>query len=94
MSPQNAEQFVEKIVRNERGRLLSSLIKALKDFELAEDCLQEAILSALDHWQRNGIPQSPVGWLLQVARRKAIDRIRRSKNAKIPPIWRQRLMKS
>ncbi|MFN0192603.1 MAG: RNA polymerase sigma factor [Aestuariivirga sp.] len=63
----------------DRGRLLALLIKELRDFALAEDALQEAYVSALDHWPR-GIPANPQAWLLQVARRKAIDKIRRASN--------------
>lgn len=74
------EPLVETIVRREWGRLLSSLIGSLQDFQLAEDSLQDAVESALHHWGRNGPPRSPAGWLLQVARRKAIDRLRRSQN--------------
>ena len=80
MPPQTAAKTIETIVRGEWGRLVSSLIRVVGDFQLAEDSLQDALVSALDHWQRNGVPNSPAGWLLQVARRKAIDRIRRSQN--------------
>jgi DNA-directed RNA polymerase specialized sigma24 family protein len=67
---------VEALLRQDRGRLLAALIARLRDFQLAEDALQEAALSALTHWGRAGIPASPQGWLLRVALRKAIDRIR------------------
>ncbi len=73
---------IEQIVRREWGRLLSSLIAYLRDFELAEDSLQDALESAMKHWQKNGLPRSPYAWLLQTARRKAIDRIRRDTNFK------------
>ncbi|MCB2136813.1 MAG: sigma-70 family RNA polymerase sigma factor [Rhodobacteraceae bacterium] len=72
------------IVRADRGRLLAALIAGLRDFQLAEDCLQEALAAALDHWGRSGVPASPQGWLLRVARRKAIDRLRRAAR------WRDR----
>jgi len=67
---------VEALLRQDRGRLLAALIARLRDFQMAEDALQEAVLSALTHWGRSGIPASPQGWLLRVALRKAIDRIR------------------
>jgi len=79
---QQTANTVEKLVREEWGKLLALLISQIKDFQLAEDALQDAIESALIHWQRNGLPRSPVAWLLQTARRKAIDRIRRSTNFK------------
>lgn len=62
-------------MRAERGRLLAALISRLGDFSLAEDALQEAALSALTHWPR-GLPDRPAAWLLRVASRKAIDRLR------------------
>ena len=67
---------VEAVMRNDRGRLLAALIARLRDFQLAEDVLQEAAVSALSHWGRSGVPASPHGWLLKVALRKAIDRLR------------------
>jgi RNA polymerase sigma-70 factor (ECF subfamily) len=55
---------------------LSVLAAGLRDLSLAEEVLQDAAVSALAHWGRTGLPASPQGWLLQVARRKAIDRLR------------------
>jgi RNA polymerase sigma-70 factor, ECF subfamily len=75
-----ARQVVELAAREHFGRLLAVLIKDLRDFQLAEDCLQDALESAFIHWSRSGPPSSPPAWLLQAARRKAIDRIRRMKN--------------
>lgn len=74
-------------MREDRGRLLAALIASLRDFQLAEDCLQDALASALNHWPR-GLPQNPQGWLIQTARRKAIDRLRRQQNfdRKVPDI--------
>ncbi|MGR3662932.1 MAG: RNA polymerase sigma factor [Paracoccaceae bacterium] len=70
---------LDTVMREDRGRLLSALIAVLGDFELAEEALSDALESALIHWARTGIPDNPIGWLLKVARRKAIDRIRRQK---------------
>jgi len=69
---------LDAVMREDKGRLVSALIVRLKNFELAEDALQEAMASAVVHWSRSGPPSSPQGWLLQVAWRKALDRIRRS----------------
>lgn len=80
--PSRPEHAIEQIVREEWGRLLAALIAILRDFQLAEDSLQDALESAMNHWQRNGTPRSPRGWLLQTARRKAIDRLRRDANFK------------
>jgi RNA polymerase sigma-70 factor, ECF subfamily len=76
-----ARQAVATAARQHHGQLLAILIKDLRDFQLAEDSLQDAIESALIHWSRN-VPHSPMAWLLQAARRKAIDRLRRAKNLK------------
>ncbi len=74
------KQIVERTVREEWGRILASLVKSIGDFQLAEDCLQEALTVALDNWNKHGLPKSPAAWLLTTARRKAIDRLRRDKN--------------
>lgn len=69
---------LDEVIRNDRGRLLSGLISRLGDFQLAEDALQEASISALGHWGRSGIPHSPMAWLMRVALNKGIDRIRKA----------------
>lgn len=71
---------VDALARTDRGRLLSNLVGSLGDFQLAEDSLQDAMEAALVHWRRSGLPRSPAAWLMQAARRKAIDRLRRSAN--------------
>lgn len=70
---------LDSLAREDRGRLLSALIARLRNFTLAEEALQDAMVAAVSHWGRNGIPAAPKNWLLQVALRKAIDRIRRNK---------------
>ena len=70
---------IEAVMREDRGRLLAALIARFRDFQLAEDALQEAATSALVHWGRSGLPHSPQGWLLKVAGTKAIDRLRRQR---------------
>jgi len=80
LPPYTLQQTIEKTVREEWGRILASLVKTLGDFQLAEDSLQDAIEAALRHWRKNGLPNSPAAWLIQTARRKAIDRLRRAKN--------------
>jgi RNA polymerase sigma-70 factor (ECF subfamily) len=72
-----AEQ-VERIFREEHGRVLAALISQFEDFELAEDALQDALVNALERWGGEGIPNNPGAWLIAVARRRAIDRLRRS----------------
>ncbi|MBO6725210.1 MAG: sigma-70 family RNA polymerase sigma factor [Rhizobiaceae bacterium] len=69
---------IEAAVQHDRGRLLAGLIARLKDFQAAEDALQEAMISALGHWARFGIPASPAAWLMRAALNKGIDRLRAS----------------
>ena len=69
---------IDAVVRADRGRMLAGLIRSLGDFQLAEDSLQDALEAALVHWARAGVPASPPAWLMRVAHRKAIDRIRRT----------------
>ena len=63
--------------RREYGRILATLIRAVGDFDLAEDALQDAFEAALAQWPGEGPPQNPVAWLIATARHKAIDRLRR-----------------
>ena len=56
---------------------MSILIRVLGDFELAEDAVQDAFTTALEHWPRTGVPSSPRAWIVTTARNRAIDRIRR-----------------
>jgi RNA polymerase sigma-70 factor, ECF subfamily len=67
----------EKFHREESGRVLSTLIRLLGDFDLAEEMLQEAYATALQKWPSEGTPSNPRAWLVSTARHKAIDRIRR-----------------
>jgi len=68
---------IEKIFRDEAGRALATLIRLVGDFDLAEDVLQEAFAVALERWPASDPPSNPRAWLVNVARNKAIDRIRR-----------------
>ncbi|HXR11646.1 MAG TPA: RNA polymerase sigma factor [Gaiellaceae bacterium] len=71
---------LEQLFRTEHGRVLATLIGVLGDFDLAEDALQDAVAVALERWPRDGTPANPAGWLVAVARNRAIDRIRRERN--------------
>lgn len=68
---------IETTFREEHGRVLAALISQLGDFTLAEDALQDALVTALERWEIGGVPRNPGAWLLTVARRRAIDRLRR-----------------
>ncbi|MEV4544910.1 RNA polymerase sigma factor [Micromonospora echinaurantiaca] len=65
--------------REERGRLLASLVRRFGDLDLAEEVTSEAIEAALVHWPVDGVPARPGAWLLTTARRRAVDRLRRDR---------------
>ena len=67
---------IETTFRQEHGRILAALISHLGDFTLAEDALQDALVVALERWEIDGVPRNPGAWLMTVARRRAIDRLR------------------
>lgn len=69
---------VAEAFRQEWGRLVAALIAMTRDWDLAEECAQDAFAQALARWSRDGIPQRPGAWLMTVARNRALDRIRRS----------------
>lgn len=69
---------IEKTFREEHGRVLAALISRFGDFDLAEDALQDALVNALERWKVDGVPRNPGAWLLTVAKRRAIDRLRRT----------------
>jgi RNA polymerase sigma-70 factor (ECF subfamily) len=74
----SAAEQVERIFREEHGRVLATLISQFGDFDLAEDALQDALVNALKGWESDGIPKNPGAWLTAVAKRRAIDRVRRT----------------
>src|SRR6266516_2682747 len=73
-----AASQIETTFREEHGRVLAALISQLGDFTLAEDALQDALVNALERWEIDGVPRNPGAWLMTVAKRRAIDRIRRA----------------
>ncbi len=76
-TPDRSRAIIERVVREEWGYTLATLVGQVRDFDLAEDVLQDAAVAALQHWPASGVPRHPRAWLLQTARRKAIDRFRR-----------------
>lgn len=80
------ESTINRIIREEWGRILAALVSSIGDLQLAEDFLQDAVEAALVDWQNKGLPDSPAAWLISTARRKAIDRFRRDAHfAKLQP---------
>jgi RNA polymerase sigma-70 factor, ECF subfamily len=72
-------ETLERVFRDEYGRIMATLIRLSDSFDLAEEALQEALASAVEAWGRNGAPQNPGAWLTTVAHRKLLDAIRREK---------------
>jgi RNA polymerase sigma-70 factor (ECF subfamily) len=67
---------VEELYRSDWGRIVATLIRLVGDFDLAEECAQEAFAAAVEQWGEEGVPEYPRAWVVQTARHKAIDRIR------------------
>ena len=76
-SADHVRQTVEAVYRTESRRVLATLIRLLRDFDLAEEAMHEAFASAVDQWSRDGIPANPRAWLVSAGRFKAIDSLRR-----------------
>lgn len=76
-SMDEVKQAVETIYRTESRRVLASLIRLVRDFDLAEEGMHEAFASAVEQWARDGIPANPRAWLVSAGRFKAIDVLRR-----------------
>ena len=71
--------LLEQVFRDEWGRVLASLVRFLRDFDLAEEAVQEAFAAAAERWPRDGTPANPGAWLTITARNRAIDRLRRDR---------------
>src|SRR5579871_5015331 len=71
---------IERIFREESGRILATLIGLIGSFDVAEEAMQEAFAVALEEWPKRGIPENPRTWLVSTARHKALDSLRRAAN--------------
>lgn len=72
-----ASAAVDALYRSDWGRIVATLIRLVGDFDVAEEAAQEAFAVAVDQWVVSGVPEFPRAWIIQTARHKAIDRIRR-----------------
>jgi RNA polymerase sigma-70 factor (ECF subfamily) len=72
-----AHEVVDRLFREESGRAVATLIRVLGDFDLAEEAVQEAFVTALETWPLRGVPDNPGAWITTTARNRAIDRLRR-----------------
>src|SRR3954454_16874432 len=76
--PQDAQDVVQRVWRDESARLVGALTRLTRDLALAEDLAQDALVAALQQWPRDGVPDNPAAWLMQTAKRRAIDSFRRA----------------
>ena len=73
----NVNASIDAVYRADWGRIVATLIRSFGDFDVAEEAAQEAFAVAVDQWSTDGIPDSPAAWIIQTAKHKAIDRLRR-----------------
>ncbi|MER8682895.1 sigma-70 family RNA polymerase sigma factor [Mesorhizobium sp. M1405] len=79
MTAGETQQAIEAIFRIERARLIAGLVRLVRNVDLAEELVQDALVIALSEWSRAGVPANPGAWLMTVGKRRAIDAIRRDK---------------
>jgi RNA polymerase sigma-70 factor, ECF subfamily len=75
--PVDVSTAIDAVYRSDWGAIVATLIRLVGDFDVAEEAAQEAFAAAVDQWRGSGVPESPRAWIIQTARHKAIDRIRR-----------------
>ena len=76
-SEQEIQRSVDAVYRSESRRFMATLVRLLRDFDLAEEAMHEAFASAVTQWAENGMPENPRAWLVSTGRFKAIDSLRR-----------------
>jgi RNA polymerase sigma-70 factor, ECF subfamily len=82
--PPAASEVIEAVYRADWGRIVATLIRLVGDFDIAEDAAQEAFTAAVDQWPTAGVPELPRAWIIQTARHKALDRLRRRERFEEP----------
>src|SRR3974390_2779009 len=73
---QRAQRAIEAVWRIEAPRLIAGLARMVRDVGLAEECAQDALVAALEHWPAAGTPDNPGAWLMATAKRRALDLLR------------------
>jgi RNA polymerase sigma-70 factor (ECF subfamily) len=91
LSERLAAGAVDRLFREHFGRAVAALIRAVGDWDLAEESVQDAFATAAERWPRGGVPDDPAAWILAVARNRAIDRLRRERalRARTPQLMEQ-----
>lgn len=77
--PEDVNAAVSALYRSDWGRIVATLIRLVGDFDVAEEAAQQAFEAAVDQWRTDGVPEHPRAWVIQTARHRAIDRLRRQK---------------
>ncbi|MES2635383.1 MAG: RNA polymerase sigma factor [Pseudomonadota bacterium] len=73
-------QAIAAVWRIESAKIVAGVARMVRDIGLAEELAQDALVAALEHWPADGVPQNPGAWLMQTAKNRALDRLRRDKN--------------
>lgn len=81
MTERETQRAIEAVFRLEQAKVIAGLTRIVRDVGLAEELAQDALLVALKHWPESGVPRNPGAWLMQTAKRRAIDYFRRNKMA-------------
>lgn len=79
MTAEVTPELVDRLFREESGRAVATLIRQTGDFDISEEAVQDAFVSAIERWPRDGLPDNPGAWITTTARNRAIDRLRRDK---------------
>src|SRR5215216_5604732 len=80
MAPEHdIRRSVDAVWRIESARLIAGLTRLVRDVGIAEELAQDALVTALEHWPNQGVPDNPGAWLMATAKRRAIDELRRNK---------------
>jgi RNA polymerase sigma-70 factor (ECF subfamily) len=88
LSPPVTASAADRLFREHFGRAVAALIRAVGDWDLAEDAVQDAFATAVERWPDDGVPADPLAWIVAVARNRAIDRLRRDRvlRARVPDL--------
>ena len=70
---------IDELYRSESRRVFASLVRLLKNFDLADDAMHEAYAAAIESWQRDGVPANPRAWLISTGKFKAINSLHRKR---------------
>ena len=79
MTAADVERAIHTVFRMESARLIAGLTRLVRDVGVAEELAQDALVTALEHWPQQGVPDNPGAWLMATAKRRAIDELRRNK---------------